>query len=391
MERPDRLSATFARNIKQPGRYSDTGGLSLLVKTTKHGDGAAKSWSQRLRVGGKPVNIGLGPWPAVSLADARKAANDNRRSVAQGIDPRKQKETAPTVPTFAQAAEKVIAMYSPTWKDSGRSEKIWRSSLEQYAYPKLGRMLVSDVRKADILDCLMPIWVEKHDTARKLKTRISRVMRWAVAQDFREDDPAGPALNTVLPKVPKVKEHHKALHHSELAGAIETIRDTGAWHPTKLCFEFLALTAVRSGEARLATWDEINEAERVWILPPEHTKIGLEHRVPLSTAALDVLGRAKSFADGTELVFPSERGKAMSDSTVSKLVRENGVPMVPHGLRSTFRDWCAENGVSREVAEACLAHVVGGVEGAYFRSDLFQRRAEVMEYWGNYLNPTKTY
>ena len=174
--------------------------------------------------------------------------------------------------------------------------------------------------------------------------------------------------------------------HNEVAGAVATIRDTNAGAATKLAFELLVLTATRSAEVRLADWSEIDLDAATWTIPGERMKTGNEHRVPLSTAAIDVLRQAQALGDGSGLAFPSPRGKALSDATISKLVKENGIAAVPHGFRSSFRDWCGDSAVAREVAEACLAHQVGNaVELAYARSDLYQRRVEVMQAWADYV------
>ena len=163
------------------------------------------------------------------------------------------------------------------------------------------------------------------------------------------------------------------------------VRASGAWPSTKLAFEFLVLTAARSGEVRLATWNEIDSDGAVWVVPAERMKAQREHRVPLSDRALDILREASKYADGSGLVFPSQSGRALSDMTLSKLVKEQGIPAVPHGFRSSFRDWCSDTGQSREVAEMALAHVVRGVEGAYARSDLFERRRRLMDRWAQYV------
>ena len=174
--------------------------------------------------------------------------------------------------------------------------------------------------------------------------------------------------------------------NAEVGTAIRKIRRSGAYPGTKLAFEFLVTTVARSGEVRGAKWDEIDLEKATWTIPGNRTKTGRQFRVPLSTKALKVLMETRKFSDGNSLVFPSPTGKIPSDSTISKLVRENEIKAVPHGFRSSFRDWCAESGVPREIAEACLAHVVGGVEGAYFRSDVFERQREVMERWGAYIS-----
>lgn len=385
MTRPRQLSAAFVRTIKRPGRYGDGRGghgLSLLVKPTATGR-LSKTWAQRLKINGRPFNMGLGAYPIVTLSEARRKALENRRSVAKGRDPR-----GGGIPTFEQATETVIALYAKNWKGKGKgnsSEKSWRQTLRDYAFPRLGRKRVHEIKTGDVLACLVPIWNEKRVTASRVRHRIGAVMKWAVAKGYREDNPAGDAIAAALPRNNGRQKHHRALPHAEVAAALEKIRGSDAWQGVRLCLEFVVLTAARSGEARLARWDEIDLEAATWTVPEERMKAGREHRVPLSARALAVLRQAQEIADASGLVFPSLRGLALQSAPLSKLVRELGIKSTVHGFRSSFRDWAAETGVDRVVAEAALAHTVGGVEGAYLRSDLFARRREVMQAWANYL------
>ena len=379
MDRPKTLSAAFVKSVRTPGRYGDGRGgygLSLLVKATTTGR-MSKSWSQRLYIGGRPVMIGLGAYPVVTLAEARTKALENRRALAQGRDPRGERAV-----TFQQAAENVIALHSPNWTDPRRVHN-WTSSLERFVYPQLGAKPIAEVDAADILAVVGPIWADRRETARKVLGRIRTVLRWAVAEGLRRDDPSD-AVRAALPKNGAAVQHHTALPHGKVAEALNTVRESDAWLATKLAFEFLTLTATRSGEVRGATWAEVDLDAAVWTVPGERTKTRKPFRVPLSSEALRLLGEALTLRDGSGLIFPSATGRPLSDSTMSKLVREIDVECVPHGMRSSFRDWCGETGVPREVAEAALAHVVKGVEGAYARSDLLERRREVMDGWGAY-------
>ena len=389
MKRPARLSASFVRAVKVPGRYGDGRGgfgLSLLVKDSLSVPGRlSKSWSQRLRVDGKPINIGLGPYPLVTLAEARDRVLENARTVRQGHDPRSASNSA--APTFAQALNAVIELHSANWRARGRSEKQWRASMEAYALPRLGRRPVDSITSADVLAVLMPIWNDKRETSRRVRQRISATMKWAIAQGHRLDDPAGDAISEALPKNSNGKAHHRALPHDKVAAALKTIRGTRAHPTTKLGLEFLVLTAARSGEIRGARWDEIDLDSATWIIPGERMKAGKPHRVPLSHQALAVLAKAREYVNETGLVFPGPAGRAVSPEAYSKLLHENGVGCVPHGFRSSFRDWCSENGQPREVAEHALAHVVKGVEGAYQRSDLFNRRRALMAAWADCVTP----
>ena len=381
-ERPQRLTAKYVESVTRPGRYSDgrgANGLSLLVRRT--GDGRiARTWSQRITIGGRQTNLGLGPFPVVTLADARSRALDNKRAAHSGVDPR-----ASEAPTFEEAAEAVIAFRRGGWTENGRSEKQWRHSLGIHVFPKIGDRRVDEVTTADVLGVLTPIWHDKAETARRVKSRIYSTMAWAIAQGWRQDNPAGDPLTPVLPKQTAKKGHFPALPHADVKAALAEVRESMAWDSTKLAFEFLVLTASRPGEVRGATWSEVDLPAAVWSIPAERMKAKKHHRVPLSGQALGVLGKARSLSEGPGLVFPSRTGRKLSDATMSKLAKDNDIGAVPHGFRSSFRDWCADTGVPREVAEACLAHAVGGVEGAYKRTDFFARRRPVMDDWAEYV------
>ena len=226
------------------------------------------------------------------------------------------------MPTFETAAEIVIELHEPSWRAGGRTAEIWRSSLRDHVMPKLGRRRINEITVGEVLATLLPVYQERPELGRKLKRRISAIMRWAVAEGHREDDPAGPAINAALPKRGATVRHLAALPYEEVAGALEKIEASRAWPGTKLCLRFIALTATRSGEARGATWDEIDIDAATWTIPGERMKTGREFRVPLSPAALDVLRSAEEYRDGSGLVFPSATGRMLSDSTLSKLVRE---------------------------------------------------------------------
>ena len=214
------------------------------------------------------------------------------------------------------------------------------------------------------------------------------MLRWCWAHGYVEQNVAGEGIEGALPAMPAVKAHFRALPYQEVAAALETVDGLKASKTAKLCLRLLILTAARSGEARGARWSEIDTEAREWRIPGGRTKTGAPHRVPLSPEAMAVLERARALDDRSGLVFPGRRrGRELSNMTLTKILRDNGLADRPtvHGFRSAFRDWCAETGAPREVAEAALAHMVGGVEGAYFRSDLFERRRALMESWGAFL------
>ena len=384
MRRPKQLSAAFVKTVKEPGRYGDGRGghgLSLLVKESTTGR-LSKSWSQRLRVNGQPFNVGLGSFPVITLAKARDLALENRRAVADGIDPR----TPPKmIPNFADAVDAVVALRSMKWKNP-KTAKRWRAILETYAMPVLGSKLISEITSSHVMEVLIPIWVEKPETSKQVREHISVVMEWAKVEGHRTDNAADKAILKALPRHGR-KNHFKALPFAELGAAIKKVKATEAHPSTKLGFELIAFTACRSGEARLATWDEI-EGD-TWTIPASRMKNGLEHRIPLSRQALDVLHKARELGNGTGLVLPSQRGKPMTDATISKLLRVNHVGTTPHGLRTAFRTWAAEcSDAPREIAEHALAHVEGSAsELAYRRTDYFERRKTLMANWSDFIGP----
>ena len=385
MPRPKILSAAFVRTISDPGRYGDgrgSYGLYLRVWVMTNGR-VGKNWGQRVRIGGQLTNLGLGSYPQVPLALARARAIENAQLVTGGGDPRKP---VVAIPTFAKAVDEVIDLRSKRWKNP-KTSKRWRAVLQAYAMPVLGNMLISEVKSSHVMEVLTPIWVEKPEIGRQVREHVGMVMEWAKAEGHRNDNPADKAILKALPKHGR-KNHYKALPFAELGRAIEKVRSTDAHPSTKLVFEFIALTACRSGEARLATWDDLDLNAATWTIPAPKMKNGLEHRVPLSNGALNVVRQARDLGEGAGLVFPSARGKLMSDSTVSKLLRENYIQTTPHGLRSAFRDWAAEcSDQPREIAEYALAHVEGSAaELAYRRTDYFERRRKLMEDWAHYLD-----
>ena len=377
----DALSTTFARNVAGAGRYSDGNALYLQVKPS-----GARSWVQRLVIRGRRRELGLGGFPLVSLGEARALAFSNRKSARAGGDPLGERRRAEGMPTFQEAAERLWADKRAGWRHP-RHARDWKASLERYAFPRLGRMAVSDVTSADVLDTLRRVWHHRPETARRLRQRISAVMEWAVTMQLRPDNPCDRVRQVLGPQQDLVK-HMEALHHSDVAAAIRTIQATGATEAVKLAFEFLVLTATRSGEVRGARWEEVDLAARVWTILPTRTKSKREHRVPLSRRAMEILTAARSLRGGqSALVFPGQSGGAIGETRLSRLLKTHKIAAVPHGFRSSFRDWAAETtSHPREVIEAALAHVVmNATEAAYARSDLFERRRRLMNEWAAYL------
>ena len=374
------LTPAFVRNVSQAGRYCDGQGLYLDVRPT-----GSRGWVQRLTIRGHRTELGLGGFPLVSLKEAREKAFANRKLARDGGDLLAEKRRAESMPTFAEAAGQVWNQLRPGWR-SPQHAQLWLKSLERYAIPRIGEMPISEVTSADVIGILAPIWHDMPPTARKLRQRVRAVMEWAVAMDLRPDNPCdriGPVLGAQGGRV----RHMRALPHGEVASAIETVRASNARPVVKLAFELLVLTAVRSGEVRGAVWTEIDRDAGVWTIPAPRTKGNREHRVPLCGRALQILEEARMLGRGGPLVFPGVRGKPFASTALSELLGELRIAAVPHGFRSSFRDWAAEEtDHPREVAEAALAHKVRNqIEAAYRRSDLFERRRRLMDDWAAYL------
>ena len=288
-KRPRTLTAAFVRTISRPGVYGDGRGgrgLSLRVHRTVGGR-ITKTWRQRVRVAGRLTSIGLGPYPEVTLAEARRKALDNSRAVRRERDPRGR-----GVPTFAEAAERTIRLHRDAWKAGSPLPGQWATTFRLHA-AALRDKPVDRITSADMLRCLAPIWTAKPAAARKARNRIAAVFRWCIGRNYRRDNPVDRAV-AALPKVNgNGPRHHRALPHHEVPAALRAIRRTTDVHPAAaLCVELIALTAVRVGEARAALWDEIDMDAATWTIPAERMKAGREFAVPLSTGALDVLGRA---------------------------------------------------------------------------------------------------
>ena len=363
-------------------RRGDGNGLYLTVQPT-----GTQSWIQRIVIRGRRRDVGLGGFPLVSLKEARDKAFSNRKAARGGGDPVADRQRPDTVPTFADAAERVWTDKHPGWRHP-RHAHDWLSSLTRHVLPHIGATPVSRVSSAEVLDTLRRIWHVRPETARRVRQRISAVLDWAVAMEYRSDNPCD-GLGPVLGPQQDLVEHMRALPHGEVAEAIRTMGGSGATPAVKLAFEFLVLTAARSGEVRGARWAEINLRAGVWTIPAGRMKSKREHRVPLCGRAVKMLRAARTLGDGRgPLVFPSQGGKPISITRLPRLLQNLKVAAVPHGFRSSFRDWAAEQtNHPREVIEAALAHVVANqTEAAYARSDLFERRRRLMDEWATYLS-----
>ena len=374
------LSAAFIRSAP-PGRHADGNGLYLFVQPS-----GTRSWIQRLLVRGRRRELGLGSVALVPLAEAREKALANRKLARQGGDPLAEKRRSQGIPTFAEAAMRVLEQKRNGWRNPKHSRE-WLSSLSRFAFPRIGKMPVSEVTSADVLEIVTPIWHRKVATAKRVRQRLRAVLEWAVAMEYRHDNPCD-RIGPVLGAQQDVTEHMQAVPHREAGAVIRRVRASAALPGVKLALEFLVLTAARWGEVRWAEWKEIDRDGRVWTVPARRAKTNRRHRMPLCGRALEILKAAYALEEGAGLlVFTHGGGKPLHDSMLRRLFRKLGIAAVPHGFRSTFRDWAGEEtDHPREVIEAALAHVVRNrVEAAYARSDLFERRRVLMDDWARYL------
>ena len=392
VERKRRLTARTCANLNKHGRYSDGGRSGLYFRVTREG---TKNWIFRFMLDGRAREMGLGPWPTVSLADARQQAMDAKRLLLDGDDPiearkaaRQAKRADRAAVTFAQAATRFIESHCDGWRDP-RAAPVWTSSLQRFAFGVLGDMDVRGIEPEHVEAALRPIWTAKPETASRVRGRIEKILDWAKTRGYRDGE--NPArwkgnLDHLLPRRPpkgRGVKHHRALPWAELPIFMQRLAKVEGMGAAALAFAIL--TAARSGEVRGATWEEFDLGAAVWTVPPARMKAGREHRVPLSDAALELL-RALPRLEGSPYVFWAAMGGKLSDMTLSAVTRRMGVDAVPHGFRSTFRDWTAEaTAFPRDVCEAALAHVnADKVESAYLRSDLFERRRALMQDWAEF-------
>jgi integrase len=381
---PDKvLTAVQVRQLKKPGRYGDGNGLYLVVDPS-----GAKRWLLRTVVHGRRRDIGLGGLSLVSLAEAREKALSYRKLAREGGDPlAERRKTRATVPTFAEAAEKVHADHKTSWRNEKHAAQ-WHQTLKVYANPEIGDLRVDQIDTPHILRVLGPIWLSKPETARRVRQRIGTVLDWAKAAGYRSGDNPVEGVTRGLPKQGDRNGHHAALPYSKVPAFVEHLRTAESGEVTKLAFEFLVLNAARTGEVIGAKWDEIDLDHRLWTVPHERMKAGRAHRFPLSDRSIEVLCRAKELGGGSAYVFPGRTPeKPLSNMALLMTLRRLKVSVTAHGFRSSFRDWAAEaTNFPREVAEMALAHTITSkVEAAYRRGDLMEKRRELMGAWADFL------
>lgn len=393
------LTALAVSKLRRAGLHAVGGAAGLGLKVMPSG---SRAWVLRTVVAGKRREYGLGGFPTVTLASARERAKAMLDQLFEGIDPAETKKQVKSAlaaqraraVNFKTLAEQYIAQHEASWKNAKHAAQ-WTATLETYAFPVCGSMVAADIDTATVLRILEPIWVEKTETASRLRGRVEAVLDYAIAKGLRQGP--NPArwkgnLALTLPAKRKISpvEHHPAVPVKDMPKFFQSLQQKEGTAARAL--EFLVLTAARSGEVRGAQWSEIDLAKKIWTVPAERMKAKREHRVPLSTQAIDMLKSLPSKKTGG-LVFPGSKATAkLSDMSLTAVMRRMEMDAVPHGLRSSFRDWVGEEtSFPREVAEMALAHTVGNaVEAAYRRGDLFEKRRLMMQDWATYLTKERS-
>lgn len=346
--------------------------------------------------------MGLGALSVYSLSEARERTRMYKQLLDQGIDPIEHRKASRQAnlaasaqrKTFQECALEYHQLHAHGWKNTKHADQ-WINTLSAYAFSKFGAKDVSLVSKADILGVLEPIWTTKPETASRVRQRIRVVLDWAAARDYRinHDAHIWDQVSRSLPNIKDIKKpkHFSACPYADINRVLASIKNSSSNDTIKLAMEFLILTAARSGEVRAAVWSEIDFKNHRWVIPAERMKAGREHRVPLSPRAIEILKQMHRVTD-TNLIFPGSRNKCLSDMTFTMALRRVGYDYTVHGFRSTFRDWAAEQtSYPRDVCEAALAHAnKDTTEAAYFRSDLFEKRREMMKEWQSYVLTSTT-
>jgi len=392
------LTAIEVKRLSNPGRVAvgTVAGLLLSIKP-----GGSKSWILRTMIADRRRNIGLGSYPEITLAMAHEKARIKKELIEKGIDPieeRRARKTAlkkklmKTI-SFAEAARQCHKKKALEFTNAKHIDD-WISSINRYADPIIGDLPVSEIDLPEILNVLNPIWTKKTETANRLRLRIEQVLNFAKVSGYREGK--NPArwkghLSEVLvkPSTIKKKIHFKALPWNEIGAFMVELKKRPAM--TARALEWIIRTACRSGEVRGATWDEIDIKNKVWTIPAERMKMKIEHRVPLCQDAIKLLENLPRF-EGSNFLFTAARGGALSNMSISMLCRRMKVEAVPHGFRSTFKDWCSETTSFPDmVSEMALAHGISNeVQAAYRRGDLFEKRRRLMDAWMEYCNIIQT-
>ena len=395
-----KLTPLAVKRLGKPGLHADGNGLYLRIS-----EGGGRAWLLFVHVQGKRREMGLGSVKLYNLAEARERARKYRQIADAGKDPiaEREKEEAANAAelasrrTFKECAVEYIRLHKAQWRNA-KYKKDWPASLESYVYPKMGDTDIRHISKADVLKALEPIWHTKTETATRVKSRIRMVLEWAGARGYCAPEPRlWVDVGASLPKASKIKkvQHYPAAAYTDVPDIVVKVYASPATATIKAAFSFMILAAARSGEVRNATWDEIDKERRTWTIPGEKMKRGREHRVPLSDAAMAILNsHPRTEGDEHDLVFRNPSGKAFSDMAFTALLRRLKIPSTTpgkiatmHGFRSSFRDWASEEtNTAHDIVEAALAHVRGDATvQAYARSDLFEKRRDLMDKWAAFV------
>ena len=399
------LTDRAARNIQPDGKPLPDGtvsGLRLLPSITKgHGKWKLRFVSPETRT---RRDMGLGTFPEVQLAMARKAAVEARQLISQRIDPieeRKRRRQSHAVQraveamTFEKAAREVHKALQPSWKNAKHRDQ-WINTLATYVFPGIGDRAVAELQPTDFAEVLRPIWLNKVETASRVRQRCHAVMKWCWGRKLVASNPLD-IVDTLLAKQSSARarvKHHPAMSWQDVPAFVHATLHGGST-VTRSLLEFIILTAARSGEARGMTWAELDLEAKIWTVPAARMKAQVMHRVPLSDRAVKILADQSKKAAHGNLVFPSPRGKVLSDMALTKLLRDHkvkssepGRTATAHGFRSSFRDWCSELGYPRDYADRALAHTIRNqAEAAYHRTDLLEQRRPMMDAWGQHTSP----
>lgn len=375
-----KLSALTVKSKNEPGRYGDGDGLFLIVKAT-----GSKSWVVRVQKNGKRRDFGLGSVSKVSLEQARTKAAAVRSQMEAGLDPILERLKEQGIPTFRKAAADVHAEQKPAWRNS-KHAKQWMTTLETYVFPKLGDVAVNKIEGGQVRDVLAAIWLTKPETARRVRQRIGQVIDWAVGKGYRVTPISMTVINRSLPKVARSEKHHPSMPYREVPAFMKTL----IAKPTiaRLALELLILSASRPQEVRLADWSHFDLEANLWTRPASHMKAKRAHIVPLTETMKELLVRLQAFTGNRSgLLFEgNKRGKPISEMTMTKLLRDADLNWVPHGFRSSFREWVSEETTfDGETAEQALAHVIANkTEAAYRRGNQLEKRRLMMTAWNDY-------
>lgn len=432
-----KITADFVQKIAEPGRYWDgdsVSGYHILCQAStrkSQANGLRKYYAQRVQLNGRRINLTLGrviedDTLAKTIKAKRMQAHDYAAAARQGIDPRQTKREAKSIPavtmpeigkipTFRELMHKVCK--TKMTNRTKKYRKAWMQLLRLHARPLLDQP-VNEISPSDIVNVLEPIWTTKHQTARDVRRAIRLIFDRALFERYITHHPADRALDTALPTVKQVRQAYRHIPYDQVAAAINKIIANNSRSSVTGCLFFIALTAVRSQEARGATWDEIDWENRLWTIGADRMKTRKQHVVPLSTLAMRLLevayhnytcatvwrielsngrwteseGKIYKQRGDKILIFPGRRkSQPLTAAALSEACKRNGLECSPHGFRKSFRTWCGETRVDREVAELCLSHRIGNqVEQIYNRADLLEQRREVMQQWADYLNQPTT-